>query len=168
MRQLQVVWVFKLQPKLKLTSLYWSLVPEGCTNSGQLRDLRSVVEGAWTFLGYILGRDAYSMSKGLQTNTPPISHHWFEIRTSTGRLNIMRLYLGECVRISRKSTVLLALALLEPLVLIPDPMPMYNSRLYRHWIWDQWEGVLIPDSLTGHGPFCFVVGQTLRTSLELF
>jgi len=42
--------------------------------------------------------------------------------TSTGRPNIMGLYLGECVRISRKSTVLLALALLEPLVLIPDPI----------------------------------------------
>ncbi len=62
------------------------------------------------------------------------------------------------------STVLLALATFEPLVLIPDPIAskMLDLALPENWIWDQGEGVLIPDSLLGHGPFCFVAGLTLR------
>jgi len=76
----------------------------------------------------------------------------------------MGLYLGECVKDPRKSTEKCALALLEPLVLIPDPIAskMLDLALPENWIWDQGEGVLIPDSLLGHGPFCFVAGLTLR------
>ena len=68
------------------------------------------------------------------------------------------------------STVLLALATFEPLVLIPDPIAskMLDLALPENWIWDQGEGVLIPDSLLGHGPFCFVAGPTLRTSSQEF
>ena len=54
----------------------------------------------------------------------------------------MGLYLGECVRISRKSTVLLALALLEPLVLIPGPVHLAR-KVTRDRTWDQFRMILI-------------------------
>jgi len=64
----------------------------------------------------------------------------------------------------------MCVGLLEPLVLIPGPIAsrMLDLALPESWSWDQWEGVLIPDSPTDHGPFCFVVGPTLRaTSFKL-
>ena len=132
MRQLQVVWVFKLQPKLQadkpvLISNQWLRAP------GHF----------WAI--FWVERTESSGWLTLQGKAPLISHHWFEINTSTGRPNIMGLYLGwHNAQVGSWPTSdgdkVCAFHLThEPLVLIPDPIAskMLDSALPENWIWDQ-------------------------------